>query len=66
MNLIIAPKYYRNKIRNPKLEIQKTAALKPAIQKSKSETTLFGILCFLIIWICFEFRISSFDFFLGS
>ncbi len=32
------------------------------IQKSKSKTRVFGILCFLIIRICFEFRISSFEF----
>jgi len=32
------------------------------IQKSKSKTRLFGILCFLIIGICFEFRILSFEF----
>ena len=32
------------------------------IEKSKSKTLLFGILCLLIIWICFEFRISIFRF----
>ncbi len=28
-------------------------------QIQKSKTKLFRIFCFLVIWICFEFRVSS-------
>jgi hypothetical protein len=45
----------KSEARNPK----QTETLKSEIQNE------FGILCFLIIWICFEFRISSF-LFLGA
>ena len=35
------------------------------IRKSKSKTNLFGILCFFIIWIFFEFRISNLSIYLN-
>jgi hypothetical protein len=38
------------KIRNPKFEIRNNAKkIKPKDKKSKSETILFGISCFLVI-----------------
>jgi hypothetical protein len=51
---------YRKKPRGPK----QTETLEAESEKWKSETIRFGILCFSITWICFEFRISSFEFFL--
>src|SRR5712692_3341773 len=44
----------KSEIRSSKSETNRNTQ----IRKSKSETSLFKILCFLIIWICFEFRIS--------
>src|SRR5712691_750330 len=52
----------KSEIRSSKSETNRSTQ----IQKSKSETSLFGIFYFLIIWICFEFRISSFELFLAS
>src|SRR6266542_2766070 len=50
------------KIRNPKLEIRN----KPKNSNPKSKASLFEILCYLIIRICFEFRNSGFEFFLAT
>ena len=48
----------KSEIRSTKSETNRN----PETRISKSETNLFGILCLLIIWICFEFRISCFEF----
>jgi hypothetical protein len=48
---------YRKRPRGPK----QTTILETESEKSKLETSWFGILCFLINGICFEFRISSFE-----
>src|SRR3972149_2678899 len=51
---------YRKKPRGPK----QTETVEAESEKWKSETSWFGISCFSITWIYFEFRISSFEFFL--
>src|SRR5262247_3626037 len=52
--------------RNPKQTKHSNPKSKSEIQESKSEMSWFEIFYFLIIGICFEFRISSFEFFLIS
>ena len=61
------PSYYRAKTppkQSPKFE-SRNPKNKPKHSNPKSKVEIrngfIGVLCFLIIWICFEFRISGFE-----
>jgi hypothetical protein len=59
LRTIRAPRCYRIKIRNPKLEIRNKRRHSNPKFKIKIRNEPLGILSFLIIWICFDLPVSD-------